>query len=113
MSNLHNFLYVIGTANAVVFAASAATLPPPSTLAHCAVNSTFVDDPTACLLGNSDVASASLTLSPVIGLTAEAFSPAAPGLHGAGATAIVHYSFEVIGGAVGDLVPLLIATTLS
>src|SRR5262249_11836761 len=61
-------------------------LPPPVTLAHCAVNSSVFDDPTTCVLGTSDTAFATLTLDPFVSLSAQATSPGALGIHGAGAT---------------------------
>src|SRR5262249_25578822 len=55
-----------------------------------------------------------LTLLPFVSLTAQAASPPNSGvIHGAAASAVVTYSFEVIGGSPGDIVPLLIATNLS
>jgi hypothetical protein len=54
-----------------------------------------------------------LTLDPFVSLSAQFTSPGALGIHGGGATAVVTYSFQVIGGTVGDIVPILIATTLN
>ena len=89
-------------------------LPAPQSLAHCDVGGgNVLDDPTSCALGTFDTAFASLTLAPFVSLVAQAEAPAAPGIHGAGATALLRYSFEVIGGNPGDVVPILIATTLN
>jgi len=88
-------------------------LPAPVTLAHCVVNSSVVDDPTSCTLGTTDQASVSLTLSPFVSLSAQAASPAAAGVHGASGVGNINYSFQVIGGNPGDVVPILIDTTLT
>jgi len=48
-----------------------------------------------------------------VSLVAQAAAPAALGIHGAGANAFVSYSFQVIGGNPGDVVPILIETTLT
>jgi hypothetical protein len=89
-------------------------LPPPITVAHCVVDQNSLDGPTGCALNDPGSASASLTLSPFVDLTAEATSPPNDGvIHGAAAAASLTYSFEIIGGNSGDLVPLLIATSLS
>lgn len=88
-------------------------LPAPQSLAHCDVGGgNVLDDPTSCALGSFDTAFASLTLTPFVSLVAQAAAPAALGVHGAGANASVSYSFQVIGGNPGDVVPILIATTL-
>lgn len=93
---------------------AAPILPPPQPLAHCDVGGgNFVDDPASCTLGTSDTAFASLTLAPFVSLVAQAEAPAALGIHGAGATAFLTYSFAVIGGNPGDLVPISIATSLT
>ena len=95
-------------------AGSATILPPPTTLAHCVADHITLDDPASCALSLAATASASLTLFPFVSLTAEAASPPNDAVvHGAAATAILTYSFEVIGGNPGDIVPLLIATSLS
>jgi hypothetical protein len=72
-----------------------------------------LDDPTSCALGSFDTASASLTLTPFVGLETQAAAPAALGVHGAGATASISYSFAVTGGHPGDVVPILISTSLN
>ena len=73
----------------------------------------MLDDNGSCALRSFDKASASLELFPFVSLVAQASSPAAPGIHGAAASAVVRYSFQVIGGNPGDIVPILIATSLS
>jgi K319L-like, PKD domain len=96
---------------------AAPTLPGPTTLAHCGVNSgagfSVLDDPTSCTLGTTDHASGSLTVAPFVNLTAEASSPVAAGIHGAGVDVFVTYAFQVTGGNLGDTVPILIRTSLS
>src|SRR5262245_21564136 len=95
---------------------AARALPDPSTLAHCDIgNGNTADGPSGCSLGlaGADHAEGSLTLSPFMSLTAMASSPAAAGIHGAGVDVLVHYAFQVTGGAPGDIVPVLIATSLS
>ena len=90
----------------------AATLPAAIPLADCSVDSTRVMDPSNCKLGDSF---ASVTLLPFVSLVAHASSPPIDvnGNHGAGTSASVTYSFQVIGGNPGDIVPILIATNLS
>lgn len=99
----------------VALRAPASTLPPPATtLADCAVDATRLLSPASCALNLTGSASASLTLSPFVSLTAQAASPPNDAaIHGAAARAILTYSFEVIGGNPGDIVPVLIATSLS
>src|SRR5215831_17839437 len=93
---------------------AAPILPDPTALAHCDIGGGNVhDDPTSCSLGILDTAFASVTLFPFVSLQAQAASPIAPGIHGAGANGSTTYSFQVIGGSPGDIVPLLIATTLT
>jgi len=94
---------------------AAPILPAPTTLAHCAVDSNTLDDPTACTLGTLGSSLASLTLLPFVSLTAQAASPPndAQGTHGSAAAAVVSYSFEVTGGNPGDIVPILIAASLT
>jgi hypothetical protein len=91
---------------------AAAILPAPTTLAHCAVDKTVFDDPFHCALGSGN-AIATLALSPFVSLSAQAISPPvdADGAHGSGAMATVTYYFQVLGPP-GDIVPILIATSL-
>ena len=101
-----------GLSCVAVAPARAAALPGPVSLADCSVDSTRITDPSNCVLGDSF---ASVTLLPFVSLVAQASSPPIDqsGVHGAGATAQVTYSFQVIGGNSGDIVPILIATSLS
>jgi len=89
----------------------AAALPGPVSLADCSLDSTRITDPSNCELGDSF---ASVTLLPFVSLVAQASSPPIDqnGIHGAGTTAQVTYSFQVTGGDPGDVVPILIATNL-
>jgi hypothetical protein len=99
----------------VALRAPASTLlAPATTLADCAVDSSRLLSPTSCALDLAGTASATLTASPFVNLTAQAASPPNGGvIHGAAARAVLTYSFEVIGGNPGDIVPVLIATSLS
>ena len=99
----------------VALRAPASTLLTPiTTLADCAVDSARVLSPASCALNFAGSASASLTLSPFVSLTAQAASPPNGGvIHGAAARVVLTYSFEVTGGNPGDVVPVLIATSLS
>lgn len=91
--------------------ARAAVLPGPVSFADCAVDSSRVTDPSNCRLGDSF---ASVALVPFVGLVAQASSPPIDqnAIHGAGTSAGLTYSFQVIGGNPGDIVPILIATNL-
>ncbi len=99
----------------VALRAPASTLlTPATTVADCAVDSSRLLSPSSCALNLAGSASASLTVSPFVNLTAQAASPPNDGvIHGAAASAVLTYSFEVIGGNPGDIVPVLIATSLS
>src|SRR5258708_3420851 len=93
----------------------ATPLPAPATLAEC-TNFGLVDDPTSCTLGGRDaLATGSLTLTPFVSLTAQASAGPINDLFdpGAGVFVSVRYSFQVIGGNAGDMVPILIATSLN
>lgn len=85
---------------------SAATLPPPETLATCEVFPAIVTDPSACSVVG---ASGSLSLSPFVVETAQ--MSAIPGT-GPYVNLNAKIYFEVIGGNVGDVVPLVIFTDL-
>lgn len=94
----------------------ATTLPAPSTLAECSGSFGVIDDPNSCVgNGTNAVGSASVTTSPFVSLTAQTNSGPADqnGVYGAGALATLQYSFQVIGGTPGDVVPILIAGSLS
>src|SRR4051794_1764857 len=99
---------------AALWAPAATILTPATTLADCAVDSSRLLSPASCALNLAGSASASLTISPFVSLTAEAASPPNGSvIHGAAASAALTYSFAVIGGNPGDIVPVLIATSLS
>lgn len=90
-------------------------LPPATTLAEC-VDRTLVDQPDNCSLSGFDAtASGSLTLSPFISLTSETASGPINSLFipGAGVFVSAKYSFEVVGGTPGDIVPIFISTNLT
>ena len=99
---------------ATLRAPASTLLTPATTVADCAVDSSRLLSPTSCALNLAGSASASLTVSPFVSLTVQAASPPNDGaIHGAAASAVLTYSFEVIGGNPGDIVPVLIATSLS
>jgi len=102
-----------GGSGLVTQGSAATILPPAVTLAHCVVDSSFLDDPTSCALGSIGHAQATLTLSPFVSLSVQAASPPNDArVHGSAATATITYSFQVTGGNTGDIVPVLIATSL-
>ena len=99
----------------VAGAATATSLPGPITVAEC-VDSTVLDDPVSCAIsGNDASASGSLTLSPFVNLSAQSSSGPINAFFnpGAGAFVSVNYSFQVAGGNPGDIVPILISTSLT
>ncbi len=74
-------------------------IPAGTTVASCQFGGTIVTDPSACSFGGG---SASATLSPFVGLQA-----ASSGFgQSNGAIAQAKYSFEVVGGNPGDVVPV-------
>jgi hypothetical protein len=88
-------------------------LPAATTAVQCATVvdgvATHVNDPSRCSLPG---AQAALTLSPVAGATLHA--EYGGGINSsAQANASIKYYFQIIGGSVGDAVPLLIATELA
>src|SRR5437868_6141398 len=91
------------------------SLPTAVTIAECS-DRTVTDDPTSCSVSGFDAsASGSLTLFPFVSLTAESNSGPANGLFipGAGVFVSARYSFQVVGGSPGDVVPILFATNLT
>jgi len=86
-------------------------LPDPVTFADCAVDAVHVGGVSTCTLGSTF---ASVSLLPFPSVVASTSSPPidANGTHGSGAQASVVYSFEVIGGNPGDIVPILILANL-
>lgn len=81
--------------------AGAGPLALPSTHTSCVAGAVVVTDPLACSFGG---ATASVLLSPVATVVAEATN--------AGASSALEYQFEVIGGNVGDVVPVLVTAFL-
>jgi hypothetical protein len=97
--------------NAATAAHAAPLLPAPSTLAECVADGALHDDVASCSLSSSNAsASGSVVLWPFVSLTAS--SSTTPG-GGSGAVVFATYSFEVVGGNPGDVVPIEIATNLS
>ena len=107
---------VLAALSAMAAPARADSLPTAITETSCGAdpNGVFqrVVDPTSCVLAT---ALGSLTLTPFVNLSVQISTVGVflNGVHGGGATAVVRYFFEVIGGNSGDVVPLLIATNLS
>jgi hypothetical protein len=90
------------------FADPSITLPPATSVAECtSVLGVVVDDPVSCSAGGG-VAQA--TLSPFAGVSAQA---TAGSDMSAGGFAALNYNFEVVGGNVGDVVPLLVTANLA
>ena len=90
------------------FADPTITLPSATSVAECtSVLGVVVDDPVSCSAGGG-VAQA--TLSPFAGVSARA---KAGSNMSAGGFAALNYNFEVVGGTVGDVVPLLITSNLA
>lgn len=81
--------------------AAATPLAAPSTQTSCFSQAQTVLDPIACAVGG---AHASVQLGPVATVAAEATN--------AGATAALEYQFEVVGGNIDDLVPVLVSAYL-
>jgi hypothetical protein len=101
-------LFSIGVATT---AHAAPVLPAPSTFAECVANGTVQDDAASCLLSSgSAAASGSIVLWPFVTLTAS--STTSPG-GGSGVLVDATYSFQVVGGNPGDIVPIMISTNLS
>jgi hypothetical protein len=96
-------------------AAWADVLPAPRTLVEC-TDRTLIDDPSSCSMSGFDAtASGSLTLSPFVSLTAEVTSGPVTDffIPGAGVFVSAQYSFRVVGGNAGDIVPIRISTNLT
>lgn len=92
--------------------ARASILPAPTTVAECTGSLGLIDDPNSCtMFGTNAVGSASLALSPFVSVSAQTTSGPADefGVYSAGALARVNYSFQVVGGNPGDVVPILVA----
>jgi hypothetical protein len=108
-------LAALGVAAACVLALPArAALPPAATFVECVADGTHSIDPVFCqegsIPGTPGFATASaFESSPFV--TARATEPA-NGVLGSSATATLSYSFQVLGGNPGDLVPILIGTSL-
>jgi len=90
----------------------AATLAAGSTESFCSITGSFTNGSNGCMLSGADTASATPNLAAAT-VTAQVFSPARPGQVGAGANASVRYIFQVIGGQLGDIVPIVVSASLS
>ena len=97
-----------GAFGAGVSAAGAASpLPAASGFIRCQTPAGFIISPTSCNGGHD---SGTVTYSPVAGLTANAFGEGLT--DAADAFGVLNYSFEVVGGKAGDVVPIDIDTLL-
>lgn len=103
---------VFAALTAIALPAGAAPLSPVASLVGCVVNPTVVQNPTSCSVGSGGATAVASATLPFVSLTASAFSPAGSATH-ADATAGMTYFFQVTGGIVGDVVPLLIGVTLT
>lgn len=103
-------------AMAVAIPATAAPLPAGSTFVQCFADGNNAFHATECstggFVGVPPSAFSSATLSPIPAVSVEVTSPPAAVL-GAGADANATYYFQVTGGNVGDVVPLMFDFTMS
>jgi hypothetical protein len=97
---------------AVAAPARSDPLPAATTAVSC-TDVTVVEATTNCSHGGG---TASLTLLPFAGAQVRALAPGSDPvtgvIFGAGATADIQYSFEVVGGTPGDLVPVVLEANL-
>jgi hypothetical protein len=108
----HLTLGLAVVAVALAVPATASTLGSVKSLVGCTDPIEFVQDPTSCTLDiNGNLAGASVTLLPLPSVLVTAVSPVGTG-NKAQANAGATYYFQVIGGNVGDIVPILIGVTL-
>src|SRR5262245_37248144 len=105
------WLSFAGVAGVVAVPAKADALTAASTFVECGADGNSTFDLTECQVGGRpgipSSAFASATLSPLPGVFVEVSSPPT-GVFGAGASATLGYSFQVTGGNVGDIVPILV-----
>jgi hypothetical protein len=97
---------------AAAWPARSDTLPGATTAVRCTADKTQDDSASICSNGG---ASASLSLAPSASVRAQASAPGADatGLHASSAAASIDYSFEVLGGQAGDIVPLIFTVNLT
>jgi hypothetical protein len=89
------------------FADPIVTLPSATSVAECvSVLGVVVDDPVSCSAGGGV---AQVTLAPFAGVSTQATASADMS---AGGFAALNYDFEIVGGNVGDVVPLLVTANL-
>jgi hypothetical protein len=87
--------------------ATAVALPAETSVAECtSVLGVVVDDPVSCSAGGGV---AQVTLAPFAGVSTQATAGADMS---SGGFAALNYDFEIVGGNVGDVVPLLITANL-
>jgi hypothetical protein len=99
---MHLFLFAALLAAAVAPSWSD-PLPAAVTSVTCISASTGADDPSACAIGGANGASASVVRFPIVAIQARASSAGADVVQ---AFSGLQYSFEVVGGKLGDLVPV-------
>jgi hypothetical protein len=98
---------VFGAFSGGVSVAGVGSLPAANGFVQCLTKSGFITNPTSC---NGGADSGTVTYSPDASLQAKAFGE---GLTDAANTfGVLNYSFEVIGGHAGDVVPIDIDTVL-
>ena len=102
------FLMIYGVATT---AHAAPVLPAASTFTECVANGSVQDDAASCLLSSGNAfASGSVVTWPFVLLRAS--SVTSPG-GSSGVLVNASYSFQVVGGNPGDIVPIMISTNLS
>jgi hypothetical protein len=110
------WLSLAGVAGVAAISANAAALLPPSTFAQCSADGNSSFNLTACELGGfpgvPSWARATTGLSPAPFVDVAATSPQ-NGVFGAGTSATLLYRFQVTGGNVNDVVPILIDLNLN
>jgi hypothetical protein len=107
-------LTVAAAAFAIASGASAASLPQAVTRVECGADGSRASDEVFCQEGNVPgtpgfATASAFTSSPFV--TARTEEPS-NGVLGSSASATLSYSFQVIGGNPGDIVPILIQTDL-
>lgn len=112
----HRWLCLVVVAGAAAIPAQAQTLPAASTFVQCFADGNNSFHSTECTQGGfpgvPPSAFASATLSPFPSVSVEVTAPPATVL-GAGADANATYWFQVTGGTVGDVVPIVFDFGLS
>jgi hypothetical protein len=106
MSLLSGALAILAVA--VVCSAARASLPAANGFVQCSTKAGNITSPTSC---TGDANNGSVTYSPFAGLNA--FADGQGLVDNSGVFGVLNYSFEVIGGKPGDVVPIDVDTVLS